>query len=482
MGFVSYSFVLSVGILLVVYYRIPGKWQWPVLLAASIAFVTAESGNTLAYLSGAALCAWSGGRWLRRNQTRFDRTTARRKNKVVLLLCLGTMLSVLCVCKVRFSFRNILLPLGISYYTFQAIGYLLDIHRGRETGTSNPLKLFLFLSYFPQLVQGPISRYSQLAPQLFAAHSYDPKQVSMGLQRLLWGYFKKLVIADRIAPAVSALRGNADTGIWLLSLLYGVQIYADFTGGMDIAIGLSQAFGIRLPENFLHPFGSKNVAEYWRRWHVTLGQWMRDYVFYPVSVSAPLRSLNQQARKKLGPLGKRVPVYLASAVTWLCTGIWHGITPNFLVWGMMNWGVITISQELTPLYQRFHRRFSWTKQPWYGAWEAARTFCLMNLIRAVDLFPNVGTYLCRLGTFPDFRMAVWKALGLSGTDVGILLAGIGLMTCVSIVQTKAGSLRELMWDRPILRYSLTFALFLCVLLMGVYGVGYDQGNFIYNQF
>ena len=129
---------------------------------------------------------------------------------------------------------------------------------------------------------------------------YNGKQESFGLQRMLWGYFKKLVIADRIAVAVLALKGPEHTGLsfFVLTCFYAIQIYGDFTGGIDIAIGLSEALGIRLPENFIRPFFSKNIAEYWRRWHITLGEWMKEYVFYPVSVSASMRKLSKSARGK----------------------------------------------------------------------------------------------------------------------------------------------------------------------------------------
>lgn len=484
MRLVSYSFLLAWAVLLVVYYRMPGRRQWLGLLAASLGFAATGGMRGLMYLLLTASGTWIAARWIRRNQGRRDRQSARRKNRVVLWLWSGVSLGLLGVCKIRFAWENLLLPLGISYYTFQSLGYLLDLHRGQGQEAQNPLKLLLFLAYFPQLIQGPISRYGQLAPQLLAPHAYDARQVSLGLQRMLWGYFKKLVIADRIAPAVQALRGDGweGTAFLMLSVCYGIQIYGDFTGGMDIALGMSQALGILLPENFIRPFGSRSVAEYWRRWHITLGQWMKDYVFYPVSVSTPLRRLNQALRKKQGWLGKRVPVYAASAVTWLCTGIWHGITPNFLLWGMLNWAVLLISEELTPLYRAFHRRVSWKNRPWYGCWECARTFFLMNLIRAADLFPNVGVYVHRLGTIARFQPISWGELGLSSVDWGILAAGILLMAAVGHFQEKTGSVRQWLWNRPGLRYLTTFLLFLCVLLMGVYGVGYDPENFIYNQF
>lgn len=209
---------------------------------------------------------------------------------------------------------------------------------------------------------------------------------------------------------------------------------------------------------------------------------MKEYVFYPVSVSTPMRRLSKSARKRWPKLGKRLPVYAASFATWFCTGIWHGITPNFLLWGMMNCAVIVVSEELTPLYEKFHSRFPWKQKRWYVAFEIVRTFVLMNLIRTVDLFPDVGEYFRRLGSLFSSAAVPFPELGLTGLDYGILTCGIVLMLAISLVQERCGSIRELLWEKTGLRYGLIAGLFFAVLLMGHYGIGYDAGNFIYNQF
>ena len=337
-------------------------------------------------------------------------------------------------------------------------------------------------------MQGPISRHADLAPQLTAGKAFDGKEFSFGLQRLLWGFFKKMVIADRIAVAVIALKGHTGVGFFLLTVFYAVQIYADFTGGIDMTIGLSQALGIKLEENFIRPFFSKNIAEYWRRWHITLSVWMKSYIFYPLSVSQPILKLSKKARTTLGNFGKRLPVYVASIATWCVTGIWHGITPNFILWGLMNCFVIVVSEELAPLYEKFHNRFGLKEKKWYGGFEILRMFVLMNLIRIVDLFPNVADYFTRMGSLvTTFNFHIlWDGtmmnLGLTALDYGILLFGIVLMFSISLFQEKKGSVREALWDKPLLRYILVFVLFVIVLLMGSYGIGYNASNFIYNQF
>lgn len=521
MQFTSVSFLLFAAVVLLGYYLLPKKARWAFLLAASMFFYLAAGTEYLIFILLTAVSTYIAGFCMDKNQAKQEQFLAENKqslsreekkaykarvksqNRIIMILCLVLNFAVLGVCKAclaepfqtiakggSLSFLTLGLPLGISFYMFQSMGYVVDIYRGTDRAEKNPLKLLLFVSYFPQLIQGPISKHSQLAPQLTAGRGFEGKQFSFGLQRMLWGFFKKMVIADRIAVAVVALRGGEYMGVgfFLLMLFYAVQIYGDFTGGIDMAMGLSQALGIELEENFVRPFFSKNIAQYWRRWHITLGEWMKNYIFYPISVSQPMLKLSKAARASLGNFGKRLPVYVASIATWFITGIWHGITPNFVLWGMMNCFVIVVSEELAPLYEKFHNRFGWKEKKWYGSFEILRMFLLMNLIRIVDLFPNVGDYFSRVAslvTVGNFHI-LWDGslmnLGLTGLDYGILLGGIVLMFSVSLFQEKKGSVREVLWSRPILRYILLFLLLVIVLLMGSYGIGYNASNFIYNQF
>ena len=521
MQFTSVSFLLFATVLLAAYYLIPRKGQWILLLAASYVFYLWAGTQYLAFILFTTLSTYGATMLMDRNLGKQEKYLAENKaamsreerkeykakikngNRVWMLLCVVLNFAILAVCKAcliepfaalakggTLSFLTLGLPMGISFYMFQSMGYVVDVYRGTAKAERNPFKLALFVSFFPQLVQGPISKFGQVAPALYAPHKFDGKQVSFGLQRMLWGFFKKMVIADRIAAAVITLRGSQYTGVsfLLLSIFYAIQIYGDFTGGIDVTIGLSQALGIKLPENFVRPYFSKNIAEYWRRWHISLGEWMKDYIFYPISVSQPMLKLSKSARKKLGNFGKRLPVYVASIATWFVTGIWHGLNPNFILWGMLNCFFIVLSEELVPLYDKFHGRFHLKEKKWYGGFEMLRMFMLMNLIRIVDLFPDVGEYFRRIGSlFTTFNFSVlWNGtlmnLGLTALDYGILGGGIAVMFGVSLLQEKKGSVREMLWDKPLLRYILVFGLLLIVLLMGSYGIGYDAGNFIYNQF
>ncbi len=523
MQFTSFTFLLFAALVMVLYYIIPGKLQWMLLLAASYCFYLYAGWEYLLFILFTTATTYLASLMMAQNLDRQDGYLAAHKaelsreekkeykakvkkiNKYWMIQCLVLNFAILAFCKTlllkpvaeavsgaTFSFLSLGLPLGISFYMFQSMGYVVDVFRGTVKAEKNPAKLALFVSFFPQLLQGPISKFSDLAPQLFGSHQFSGKELSYGLQRILWGFFKKLVIADRIAVAIGALKGDSYTGFGflLLTVFYAVQIYGDFTGGIDITVGLAQCFGIRLEENFIRPFFSKNIAEYWRRWHITLGEWMKSYIFYPISVSSPMRSLSKSARRRFGNFGKRLPIYVASIATWLCTGIWHGFTPNFALWGMLNCFVIVVSEELAPLYERFHTRFPKLKaKAWYGAFEMLRMFFLMNLIRACDLFPNVGDYFHRMGSL----VTTWNVhilwdgsmlnLGLTVMDYIIIACGILLMFVISVLQERGIKVRDALQARPmVLRHALIWALLVVVLLLGNYGIGYDAGNFIYNQF
>ena len=483
MNLASMEFAAFAAVLLFLYYHIQGKHQWKLLLTASTLFYLRSGWRYFAFLLFTSLTSYFAIQKMEQNKLSLGKQEAKQKNRPILLCCLTVNFGLLFLCKacllVPGTFLSLGLPLGISFYMFQTMGYVMDVHRGTAKGEENFLKFHLFASFFPLLIQGPICRYGQLAPQLFQEHPYHRKNLSFGLQRMLWGYFKKLVIADRIAPAVVILHGVADSGaaFFLLTLFYAVQIYADFTGGIDVVLGLSQALGIELPENFSLPFFSKTVAEYWRRWHISLGEWMKNYIFFPVSVSRPMLRLSKAARSRFGDRGKRLPVYIATIITWAVTGIWHGLTPNFLLWGMLNCGVILLSEE-RPFRLHLPEGKGW------DAFRMVRTFLLMNLIRACDLFPNPMDYFRRIASLlkPNFAALQGTRL-LSALDFGILAFGVTLMFTVSCIQNRGTSLRRWLWRKgEAVRYALLFALFLLVLLMGRYGVGYEASNFIYNQF
>ncbi len=529
MLFTSYTFILFLIILFILYYLIPKKLQWCLLLAGSLAFYCYSGWDNMAFMAVTILATFFFSNkigqlheeqavYLKENKATLSKEEKKaykeqikKRQKKLLLLCLGIDLGILVVLKYtnfaifninsvlrlfqagELSFLDLMLPMGISFYTFQTVGYLVDVYRGKYEPQKNLAKLALFVSFFPQLIQGPISRYDDLSQTLYQEHSFDGRSISFGLQRILWGFFKKLVIADRILVAVNVITKDPENyqGIFVLvgMLFYAVQLYADFTGGIDITIGIAQVFGIRLQENFQRPFFSKSITEYWRRWHITMGTWFRDYVFYPISISTPMLNLSKNSRAKLGDkIGKRVPVYLSTITVWFATGIWHGASWNFIVWGLMNCLVIIISQECEPLYERFHARFNVRKSFLFRMFQVVRTFLLMCSLRILDCYRDVGVSFKMFGTlftkwnFREVFNGALLQLGLQRADYLVLLLGVLAMIAFSLLQ-RSGSLREKLAERHgLVRYAVYIILLIAVITFGAYGIGYDSNQFIYNQF
>lgn len=530
MLFTSYDFLGFILVLFILYYIVPKKLQWPLLLGFSCAFYFMADPSYLIYILVTTVTVYMLG--CRIEHLREEQSTYLKVNKEILskdekkiykskvkgrqwrllLVALLINLGILAVLKYtnfaisnvnaisgwlgsekQFDYWNIALPMGISFYTFQAVGYIIDVYRGTCKAEKNPFKFALFVSFFPQLVQGPISRFNALSQTLFAEHPFNSKTISYGLQRILWGFFKKLVIADRILVGVNTIIKNPDeyTGAYVFvgMMFYALELYADFTGGIDITIGVAEVLGIEVAENFNRPYFSKSIKEYWRRWHISMGTWFTDYIFYPISVCKPMLKVSKFSREHLGEaLGKRVPVYLSSFAVWLATGIWHGASWNFVVWGLGNWVVIMVSQELEPLYKRFHARFHLEGNKFFQFFQVIRTILLMSCLRTFDCYRDVPLTFKMFGTmFTTWNWNIlWDGslmmLGLEIWDYIILLIGLCMLIAVSMIQRK-GKVRDKIAQCPYpIRFIIWYGLFLIVLLMGAYGIGYDASQFIYNQF
>lgn len=530
MLFTSYEFLLFLIVLFLLYYAIPKKYQWQLLLIASYIFYAYAGIHYIVYIIGTTLTTYiasininklqvqqaeyvkSNKETLSREERKAYRESMKKKQRTWMILCLVFNFGVLAVLKYTdFAISNVnslftafgvdkelpffrfALPLGISFYTFQTMGYIIDVYREKYSYEKSPFRLALFVSFFPQLIQGPISRFDDLKKTLFSEHSIDRVRISYGLQRILWGYFKKLVIADRLLVGVTTIVGNPQEyqGVYVLlgMFFYAIDLYCDFTGGIDIVIGIAQILGIDVAENFIRPYFSKSVTEYWRRWHITLGTWFKDYIFYPLSVSKSMLNFSKKSRKWLGNgIGKRIPVYVASIVVWFITGIWHGAAWNFVVWGLMNGIIILISQECTPLYDKFHNRYKVADKLWFRMFQITRTFWLMSFIRILDCYRDVATTFRMYGTiftknnYNELFNGGLLNLGLSIEDYAILTVCVAIIFIVSMIQ-RSGSVRDKLAAKPIaLRYVIYFALFLAILIFGAYGVGYDSSQFIYSQF
>ncbi len=502
--FVSYTFIGFLIVLFLLYYLIPRRFQWILLLIASLAFYMAIDVRYLIFILTTALTVY----WTGATIVGLDKKQKKRRMLVCLLLNLGILATLkytnFAINNLNFFLGrsgerrieeiNLIVPLGISFYTFQAVGYLLDVYWGKIKPQNNFWKFALFVSFFPQLVQGPISRYDDLSKDLYSEHRFDGKQISYGLERILWGYFKKLVIADRISVAVTTLSESPGyyTGgfVFVAMVFYGVQLYADFTGGIDITIGISQVLGIHIEENFIRPYFSKSIAEYWRRWHITMGSWFRDYVFFPCSMSRPLKVLNKKVKKHFGMRAvRRVTLVISTLVTWLATGIWHGAAWRFVLWGLGNAIVILVSDEMRPLYTRFHKKFPKVgRMAVYRGFQIIRTLLITGCLNLFYIYGSARLalrQLVRMVTRYGAHLVTQNEildLGLSIREYGVVAFGVIIMFIVSMVG-RGSSVREGISSMPYLvRFGIWTLLLFSVLLLGSYGIGYDTQQFIYNQY
>ncbi len=534
MSLFSFAFLAFLVVVTAVYFVVPKKCQWVCLLIASYVFYMWADVRIVVFLVFATGSTYLVGRWLQTKNDQhaaiIDRAAAsgEKIDKKALkahftrakrwILTLGVILpfAVLAVVKyanftieninlllgaagaeVSLGYLQIVLPLGISFYTFQSVGYLIDVYRGKVVADTNVFKYALFVSYFPQIIQGPIGRHRDLAHQLFEPHSFDYTRVKFGVQRIFWGFFKKMVIADRVAVIVNEVfnnfRGNGYEGVivFLGAFFYSIQIYADFSGGMDIVCGVSQVFGIELTENFKRPFLAKSVAEFWQRWHITLGSWMRDYLFYPMALSKPFNKMSKSLRK-LGSnyAAKVIPTCLASFIVFVLIGVWHGANWKFVVYGLYSAIFVSTATLLEPLYNTCRR--------WLHIHPDKRWFRAFQVLRTV-LLVTVGRYLSRADSLTDAvdmfvaTVTEWNPralidgtllqLGLDAKNFLLMLAFIVVLFTVDALQEKGCHIREALARRHIaIRFAVYFIVLFSIILFGMYGPGYNASDFIYQGF
>ena len=249
------------------------------------------------------------------------------------------------VFSVEIPFINLTMPIGISFFTFQAMSYVIDTYRGVTKPQKSFVNLLLYVSFFPQLIAGPIVRYQDIELQL-QTRDHSLNHINDGIFRFSLGLAKKVLIADSCDKVVRLLIGEDPKLVlagWAGVVFYSLQLYFDFSGYSDMAIGLGKIFGFDFPENFNYPFASKSVSEYWRRWHISLGTWFKDYLFYPVLNSSPLKKLSKSLmKKKKRNAARYLPTVLSLFVVWAATGLWHGASWNFVLWGIYYYILLTV--------------------------------------------------------------------------------------------------------------------------------------------
>lgn len=509
MSITSFAFLCCFCVLLLLYYVIPKKLQWVLLLAASVGyFLSAGEMWLIIYPMAVILIAYFGALYI-------DRVKEQKKKKTALSLIVVFCLLILVVLKycnfgiytynalaLRLSFLSTCaftihfpVPLGISFYTLALLGYVFDVYYEIGRVQKSFWKFALFGLYFPVMLSGPILRYRDVEEQMYAPHKFDYVQVTGGLQRMLWGFFKKLVIAERMAVIVNTVYGNYTSYpglyVFLATICFAFQLYADFSGGMDIVIGLSQTFGIRLPENFRTPYFSKSIQEFWRRWHITLGEWLKDYLFYPLLRTGWFSALQDSWKKKFGKKkGKKYATLAAMLVLWFAVGMWHGGSWKFIVGsGLMQWAYIAAGELGEPFLKKLKSFFGIKEgNRVFAFFQQLRTFLLMCaafvFFRAGSFTEGLSIYKTMFSTL-NLRV-LWDGslfqLGLDRIEFIIAILMLMVLCGVSILQQKR-SVREYIAGKNIfLRWSIWYALLFIVILWGYYGPGYSVSEFIYQGF
>ena len=393
-----------------------------------------------------------------------------------------------------FSGGTILVPLGLSYYTFSSVGYLLDLYWKKAKCERDYFRLIVCMTYFPHIVQGPIGRYDKLLKQFAALPGFSYERVCAGLIRMLWGFIKKMVIADRLAlftRAVFASPGEfAGFEIFLAVSLCAVELYADFSGCMDIVIGAAETMGITLDENFKRPFFSKSAAEFWRRWHITLGAWFKDYVYMPVAMSPRFMKTCVNFRKKHGNrAGQIFSSAIPLAIVWLLTGLWHGTGADYVVWGIYWGAVIILGTVLTPEFKKLTTKLALNTESFgYQFFQMARIYFLFVIGRMFTVTGSLeGFGKLVTGLFKEHRL--WTIFdgslyehGLDYKNFCVAVIGIAAIW-ISDMLGEHINIREALSKQPlVLRWFVYYSGMVILLIFGMYGEAFDASNFVYGGF
>lgn len=393
------------------------------------------------------------------------------------------------------SGAGIIVPLGISYYTLCMVAYVLDVYWQKTKAEHNFISFCAAVTYFPYIVQGPFCRYQNIMEQMEHLPGPEYTRICHGMQLMIWGYIKKLVIADRLALFTGTI--YADPGPYAgveiaLAVVFGaVQIYADFSGCMDIVRGISSAIGIELPLNFSQPFFARSAAEFWRRWHITLGEWTKEYIYLPIAMNAKFMKKGRAVKKAHGKVaGTAFSAFLPLFAVWLFTGLWHGTGWDYLCWGMY-WFVLLFMSRITEDFwpavcKKLHID---TTRPYHKVWQMVRTFLLFAIGRTWTETGSLSGFVLLWKSF-FASSQIWNLLngtiftyGMDSLDFIVVIIGMAIMLTVDILHEKGIAIRERISRQPIvLRWIIYYAAILVVFVMGIYGSGYDAAAFVYAGF
>lgn len=522
MAYTSYIYLLLfLGSTFLLYTVFPKKYKWLVLLSASyLYYILASRVWMIVFILLTTVSIYIGALWLDRINDLFiimkksldrqqrkelkERIVCQKKIVVVLMLIinLGLLIflkysnflidilniSILEHFQISIPLIKLFLPLGISFYTLQAISYIVDVYRGKYHSDECFTRVALYLAFFPTIVEGPITRYNEVAYQLYEGHDFNYENLTFGAQLILWGMFKKIVIADRANMLVNYVFDDytkfSGLSVIIAIIFYTIQLYTEFSGCMDIVRGSAQLFSIQLPDNFRQPFFAKSINEFWQRWHITLGSWLRDYVFYSVSLSGPFKKWSQFVKKYGNDyINKLLPASTALFFVWLCNGLWHGASIKYVMYGMYYYILMMLGMYLEPVFMKIKNFFHLSNNQFI--------FRLFQIMRTI-LIVHIGMLIFRA----DSLSSAWHMLiscfqgsmeigymGLAIKDILIVIIGLLIVFVMSLGKEKNIHIRERIAKMHIIpRWTFYLTAFMLVVIFGAYGRGYDIVSFIYAQF
>ncbi len=488
MLFNSFQFLIFFPVIVAVYFIIPHRFRWVLLLIASYYFYMAWKPEYIVLIVFSTAVNYFAG-------LKMGKETERSKRKKYLYLSLFSSLGLLFLFKYfnffNDSFRTIfinfniayhipdfslLLPIGISFYTFQTLSYTIDVYRGKRKPETHFGIFALYVSFFPQLVAGPIERSDRLMPQFYQKHDFDYYRVTDGLKRMAWGFFKKLVIADNLSRLVDTVYNNPTSfsGIQLIiaTVFFAFQIFCDFSGYSDIAIGAAQVMGFKLMENFKRPYFSKSISEFWNRWHISLSSWFRDYFYI-----------------SLGGNRVKIPRYYFNLFfTFLISGLWHGANWTFVLWGALHGLYLIIEKLITNIRMKLVKSLRLEKVPFiYKCIQVSIIFSLVcfawiffranNIGEAIYIVRNLFVGFDKINNISALTSNI-RAMGISMFDFFIAILSIGIMEVVHLWQ-RSGSIRKKIKSKPlVIRWSLYAGLIMYI----IFFTSTSSQQFIYFQF
>ncbi len=472
MSFISLNYNLFLLFIVILYYILPKKKQWYSLLAGSLLFYLISATDALPILIIMIVLSYCAARIIPHM-----RAQMHQYQKYIFAFFIIGLTLPLFFYKTIFLSDKFIAPLGLSFFTLQILAYLSDIYLEKTVPQKNILKYALFISFFPQILQGPIPRYEQLNAQLFTEHKFHEKNFVKALHLILWGFFLKLMIADKASVIVNTVFDNYEMyrGCYVIfaGVLYSIQLYADFLACVTLAQGAAALFGIQLTDNFNHPYFASSIHEFWRRWHISLSTWLRDYIYIPLGG-------NQKGT---------VRKYVNLVITFIVSGMWHGNGLQYIVWGLFHafyqiFGTVTFNFR-----ESLYKFLGFAPDNFFKKHiRRVFTFLLVTLawiIFRADSLSAAFSMILSIFTVHNpwifFDDAIFT-LGLSWKELTILSVSVGILAVSSTLQDKI-CIRDKIIEQPlIIRWSLYIAAIVAVYVFGTYGFEFNTQDFIYGEF